>query len=284
MDLEKNYGIQFVKYNKEATLIKLKEGDIEDLRVSAKLPIDEIVRFGLDQDILQGLLQRFPDKRKCPEVPIEVLLLPQIIQRLNDEHSLVSAPYMLNSADLLVRLGYNAKIMEEGFNNRNIYPRETVFDGTTLKHQLLSIKASEVIQWFNTTVNLKMKEKSTGRSHCYIIDGTKLSIPSHLSEKYEGSSVVKDNNGNYTCGYKAVWIKELVDKKGVIRALKIAPINVHDLVLGKELIEEFEFEEGATLLMDRGFIDYEWITDLNKRKKFILQCLLEKIAKLLFMA
>ena len=48
--------------------------------------------------------------------------------------------------------------------------------------------------------------------------------------------------------------RELIDQKGMIRALKFVLINRHDLEVGKDLIEEFEFENDAVLLMDRGFL------------------------------
>jgi hypothetical protein len=49
--------------------------------------------------------------------------------------------------------------------------------------------------------------------------------------------------------------------------MKFTPIQTHDLIIGKELIAEFNFEEGALLLMDRGFLDGEWITHLKINRK-----------------
>lgn len=80
-----------------------------------------------------------------------------MIQRLDDEHSLVLAPYMLNSAELLTGLGFSARVLEEGFNNKNKHPREAPFNGETLKHVLLSSKADRLIKWFNTDWNQLMK-------------------------------------------------------------------------------------------------------------------------------
>ena len=49
--------------------------------------------------------------------------------------------------------------------------------------------------------------------------------------------------------------------------MKIAPIQTHDVVLGKELVAEFNFEENSLILMDRGFLDGEWITSLKRDRK-----------------
>ena len=93
-------------------LNSLKDGELDDLRVDKKLEVDEIVEYGLKLGLLKDILGSFPDPRKSFDIPIEILLLPQIIQRLNDEHSLLLAPFMLNSAKLLAKLGYNARVIE----------------------------------------------------------------------------------------------------------------------------------------------------------------------------
>jgi hypothetical protein len=95
----------------------------------------------------------------------------------------------------------------------------------------------------------------------------KIPVPLHLQKKYQGSGIVKDQDDNLTAGYKAVWIYEIIDRKGVIVGLKIGPIQTHDLELGKALVRDFPFEEGSSLIMDRGFIDSEWIKELKEQRK-----------------
>jgi hypothetical protein len=251
----------------EETIAALKSGDIDSMRVSNKLPIDDIVKYGLKENFLREGLKSFPDPRKMYDIPIEVLLLPQVIQRLDDEHSLLLAPYMLNSAELMTELGYSAKVLEQGFNEKNTYPRTAPFNGETLKHVLLSVKADSLVEWFNRDWNKLMKESAPGRTRQYIMDGTEILVPKHLLDKYEGAGVVKDSQDEVSFGYKVVWIQEIIDRKGVIRAMKFAPIQTHDLKIGKELVSGFDFEEGSLLLMDRGFIDGEWITHLKDVRK-----------------
>lgn len=258
--------LYLIKQNDQKTLEKLNSGEINDLRVSFDMPVDDIVRFGLDQGFLKKGLCSFPDPRKDYDIPIDIMLLPSVIQRLNDEHSLVSAPYMLNSADLLSRLGYSPVILESGFNDKNIYPRTKIFDGESLKHLLLQVKPSALLKWFNKDWNQLVKDNAPGRTKNYLMDGTKLLIPAHLFEKYEGAGMVRDEDGNYSYGYKIVWIQEVIDRKLVIRSMAIVAINVHDLEAGKKLVEEFDFEEGSTLIMDRGFFDLDWITELKEKR------------------
>ena len=254
----------YIAHRQKEVLDALKKGEIERVCISQNLPVDKIAAFGLEEGFLQAGFSCFPDPRKNIEVPMDVILLSQVLQRLNDEHSLLLAPYMLNNADLVTRLGYNVRVMTEGFNDRAVYPRETLFHGEVLKHILLSSKAGSLVDWFNQKWRPIWAKNSPGRTLQYILDGTKVLVPAHLVSKYEGAGIVKDDQGNVFYGYKVVFLYEIIDRKGVMVALKIAAIQRHDIELGKDLIKDFVFEEGSTLIMDRGFIDGEWITHLKK--------------------
>jgi hypothetical protein len=229
--------------------------------------VDRIVAFGLESGFLQTGLRAFPDPRKNLEIPIDALLLPQILQRLNNEHSLLLAPYMLNSAELITKLGYNASVMNAGFNDRNVYPREAPFHGETLKHVLKETKADALIKWFNENWLSLWREHAPGRTHQYILDGMKIEVPAHLWKQYQGAGCVKNEDGTYSYGYKVVWLQEIIDRKGILVAMKIVPIQVNDLEAARSLVDEFSFEEGAALIADRGFIDGEWITHLKRDRK-----------------
>ena len=261
--IEPNY----LAHRQNEALDALKKGEIEQICVSVTRPVDQIVMYGLRTGFLQPALRSFPDPRKSWDVPIDILLLPQILQRLNDEHSLLLAPYMLNSSDLITELGYNASVLTEGFNDKAVYPRKMAFHGETLKHVLLSCRADELVKWFNQDWLTHWRQHSPGRTRQYVMDGMKIHVPLHLQKKYQGSGIVKDAEGNLTAGYKAVWIYEIIDRKGVIVGLKLGPIQTHDLALAKELVRDFPFEEGSSLIMDRGFIDAAWIKSFTQGRK-----------------
>jgi hypothetical protein len=167
---------RWIQHRQEDVLDAMKKGDIEDVRISQKLPVDELVLFGLKEGFLQKGLRLFPDPRKKVEVPIDIILLSQILQRLNDEHSLLLAPYMLNSAELITRLGYNVTHLCEGFNNRAVHPRQAAFHGETLKHILMSTRAPELLTWFNCDWLPIWRENCPGRTRQYILDGMDLEI------------------------------------------------------------------------------------------------------------
>ena len=257
----------YVFHRQKNVIDALLRGEIKDIKVSQSLAIDKIVSFGLREGFLKIGLKSFPDPRKTHTVPIEVLLLPQILQRLNDEHSLLLAPYMLNNAGLMAELGYNAEVLNEGFNDQNTYERQAPFHGETLKHVLNNSKDGMLTTWFNEQWLTHWREKSPGRTHQYILDGTKINVPFHLYKKYQNAGCVGNEEGTYEYGYKVVWLYEIIDRKGVIVALTIVPIQVHDLEAARPLLEKFPFEEKALLIADRGFIDAELITHLKTDRK-----------------
>ena len=217
-------------------------------------------------------------------MPKEVLLLPQILQRMNNEHSLLLAPYCLNSAQLITELGFNAKVLGEGFNQRNRKERETAFHGETLKHVLNSVDSDAMIEWFNQTLFPYWQAEALhhagkrGVTRQFIMDGMKIEVPAHLKHKYEGAGTVKNEDGSYSHGYKVVWIQQVLHpvkkglsdslpaKRGILIALRIGPIEEHDSSLGKWVAREFPFQKGDELIIDRGFIDADWFNHLHEER------------------
>jgi Transposase DDE domain len=270
--LKESNGVDFLEpsyiaHRQEVVLDALKKGDLEDLRVSQKWPVDKIVAFGLEQGFLQKGLKSFPDPRGNFEVPIDVILLCQILQRLNDEHSLLLAPYMLNSAELIGKLGYNANHIEAGFNDRAVHKRKASFHGETLKHILMSSRAPELLKWFNQDWRAIWESNAPGRTHQYIVDGTDIEIPQEHVKYYAGAGSRRNRDDSMSYGYKLVCLMEIIDKKGVIVALDIAPIQTHDIELARPLIEVFNFEPFSSIICDRGFIDGPWMSRMKREKE-----------------
>lgn len=261
---------RWIQHRQKDVLDAIKQGVIEDVRISQKLPVDELVLFGLKQGFLQKGLRQFPDPRKKVEVPIDVILLSQILQRLNDEHSLLLAPYMLNSSEVITKLGYNATHLRDGFNDRAVHERQTPFHGETLKHILMSTRAPELLNWFNRIWLPIWREHSPGRTRQYILDGTDLEIPEEHVKFYDGAGTRRiehqDGTVTITHGYKIVWLAEIIDRKSVIVTLDIGPIQTHDIELARPLLDQFDFEPNSSIICDRGFIDSEWITRMKETR------------------
>ena len=257
--------LQPLRMDRDKALKALESGTIEDVSVSCKMPVDGIVNYALDSGIARDALAAFPDPRKNFTVPREVMLMAKIIRSLNNENSLVSAPHALNDAAVMAKLGYNYRVIEEGFNDMNTHERVTPYDGDTLRHFLMDSKPDRMMEWFNKKAAEVFRRESPGKTQTYIMDGVKLHVPEHLVDKYHGAGSVR-NGEVWEHGYKAVWIYQLCDRKGLIVGMRLAPINVHDVVLGRELVKDFDFGDNATLIMDRGFWDFEWIRKLKEER------------------
>ena len=256
--------LQILEQNQEKTLDLLRQGDITDVSVSCKKPVDCVVDYLLEEEIISKISATFPDPRKTSSVPLDVMLLGAIIQNLNNDNSLISMPYLLNDSSVMTKLGHNFKVVEKGFNNQNKNSRKVPYHGDTLRHLLLNSKVGEMIDWFNKKGGDIFKKASRGRTRQYIMDGTKIRVPKHLAKDFQESGKVKNNEGEYEYGYKVVWIYEIIDRKGVIRALKVGRIEDHDIKLGRELVKEFDFEPDSLLVMDRGFWDSHWVKELHE--------------------
>jgi len=285
----------YLKHDPEAVSRALSAGEIADAVASHETIADDVVAHFLRSGFLKDALGSFPDPRKNWEVPMPVLLVPQILQRLNDEHSLLLAPYYLNSADLITQLGYSASTLEEGFNQRNEKERETAFHGETLKHVLNAADGEAMVSWFNDSLLARWQaqaKESVGRvqgvKRQFIMDGMKIEVPARLRRKYEGSGTVRNDDESLSHGYKAVWIQQVLHpalksrakagsgsnpsdaeepvKRGIIVALRIGPIEEHDLSLGRWVADGFPFQKGDELIIDRGFIDSEWFNDLHENR------------------
>ena len=152
LEIDEEVKYQFIKRDDESTMEEFSAGSFTDIQMSIESPVEEIINYGFEKHILNEILLSFPDPRKSFDVPINVVLLPQILQRLNNEAGQVSAPYLLNDAKLMAQLGYNSKKLEKGFNDEAQSPRKTRFHGEVLNHILNSVTPDKLINWYSTYI------------------------------------------------------------------------------------------------------------------------------------
>ena len=68
--------LPIISHKQKETIANLKAGEIDDLRVSNQLPIDDIVKFGLKEGFLKEGLKSFPDPRKNFDIPLQMVGSP----------------------------------------------------------------------------------------------------------------------------------------------------------------------------------------------------------------
>ena len=216
------FNFKIIKKDDKETIKRLRNGEIDEIRISMQTTIDEIINYGLKTDLLKKVLESFPDPRKSFEVPLKVLLLPQIMQNLSNETGLGLAPQMINNSEILSELGFAPIHMEIGFNNKNKYERIAPFNGETLKHVLNHLKPECLIDWFNDKVGDIFSEHSKDKAHkCFVLDGMEIELTYEQSKKFPNCGVIREEGELPRYGYKLVWILELLNHRGIIKYLKL---------------------------------------------------------------
>ena len=104
--------------------------------------------------------------------------------------------------------GFRVQVLEEGFNDRNKYGRESPCHGDTLRHLLLSTGTADMIAWFNNSAGPRFKRESAGRTRHYIIDGVRsCTSPPIFSINFKTPvwSRTRKRNRNTATKGKAAW-------------------------------------------------------------------------------
>jgi hypothetical protein len=129
--------------------------------------------------------------------------------------------------------------------------------------------AAQVVHWYNDQVGpslLDYARVGKGR-RMHILDTTHLDVPLETGT-YECSGVVKNDDGTRSRGYKLATLRTLLDHAGLITQVGLCPIQVHDLPLGRLLLETASVLRGGDLLLeDRGFVDGETMTCLKTQRQ-----------------
>jgi Transposase DDE domain len=129
--------------------------------------------------------------------------------------------------------------------------------------------AQQLMDWYNQSAAREMLQYAqlgAGR-RIHIVDTTRIEVALE-TDTYECSGVVRNEDGTYSRGYKLATLRTLLDTAGLLSAVELGPIQVHDLELCRYLLKTSEvLRAGDLLLEDRGFLDGPTITDLKQRRR-----------------
>jgi DDE family transposase len=129
--------------------------------------------------------------------------------------------------------------------------------------------AEQLLGWYNQSAAREMLQYAqlgAGR-RLHILDTTRIEV-ALKTDTYECSGVVRNEDGTYSRGYKLATLRTLLDTAGLLSAVELGPIQVHDLELCRRLLKTSPvLRAGDLLLEDRGFLDGATITDLKKRRR-----------------
>ena len=129
--------------------------------------------------------------------------------------------------------------------------------------------AEQLVAWYNQQVGVSMLHYARlgkGR-RIHILDTTRVEVPLETGT-YEGSGVVKNEDGTLSRGYKLATLRTLLDSAGLLTQVAMAAIQVHDMALCRPLLEAAPvLRAGDLLLEDRGFIDGATLSDLKRKRR-----------------
>ncbi|MCK4325315.1 transposase [bacterium] len=183
---------------------------------------------------------------------------------------------MFKDPGVLKILGCTARETREGFDPDRNKEENKPCNIDSLKYSIEHTDSKEFEEAFRKHRRQVWKHKSL-RTYTYIMDATKMVVYGD----YEGAGVmttteeVLQKDGTVKLrkkrqkGFKLVTLNRLVEGQIIAEAVRLLPINEHEITVSDDLIDEIldERGEGAIelLLIDRGFLDGKRIKRWRKK-------------------
>lgn len=246
---------EVIELNRALTTEGILKGDIRHL---------EPIYPSLANDILETIEERYDfinlmnevfsdDSKHYDALRPNVFIFASISARLRQLAATSSVPLAITSVKLLEKLKLN--LLET--NKDGSY-----FTEGWLREYINGYKSSDIIVNEFNELLFAMVSKLEEKPKIHILDCTKIAV-NFVNTNYENAKVATDGDGNRIRGYKAGILRGCLKIGGIIEEVIIDSANIHDLELTKEMIKNSKhLKPDDFLLMDRGFIDLDFIKSL----------------------
>ncbi|MCL4417229.1 MAG: transposase [Actinobacteria bacterium] len=263
--------------NKSQVEKELRQGNIDNAAFSSIGFVDEFFSYLLSSDFFPFCEATYPSPRVKKEVEPWFLLASLIGAKMLGEKSFRNIPYVLRNGTLLKLFGFN---IGPGFNNKNKKDRIFPVDQDTIRKYFKDTNPNKLTLWFNNDFTSWLSKKKAYNSGIFILDATFIPLPDNTN--YENASYVRlDSSGNYadeTCPdakltlcYKlsSLLNTDMEASYYIYAAARLDTGSVNGLYEGRDLVQNFIENKGyiSTLLIDRGYLDGEMLTDFKARHK-----------------
>jgi len=116
-------------------------GEIAHIETASEEFTDEFLLFAIDSGLLKRWAGTFPDPRRAPEIPMEVILPAHLAARFAGLYSMRKAGYVLRSARVLGALGYSVEVVapERGLSVRGTSD-DKLFSGDVVRKLLVQME------------------------------------------------------------------------------------------------------------------------------------------------
>jgi hypothetical protein len=287
--------------NKPLVIDEFREGRFDYVELASDVAETKFFQFLFGQQIVDKLAQRYPSPRDRHHVPLWMYVCSQLSLRLHGQHGFHSYPLIIRAGGLVDALGPevarrwvdpqsgNLTLQCAGFNDRNLYPRQTPCDQDFLRKLARDTEPEQLEEWYNRHVVAVYKELGAfDGDGLFIADGTYLFVPDN--PRYEGSQRLLFDEHNHPVGkkqeqemtkaqrtrcrwrrcYKAVLLVhcDAAGERFVVVGVRVLRENESEATALWPLLDTFLAAVGSgvmkVLLVDRGFINGAEIGRLKK--------------------
>lgn len=254
-------------------MIILKHDNLEVEKGIKECKVDhvQLVTPHITNEILETMEEKYNFIKKIDEIfPTNgnikpaLYIMSSISARMKQLIATSSVPLALTSAKLIKKIGYdlferkgNGTYFTEGALRKYI---EDIEKNTDID------KDDDLVGYVNKLLSEVNKEVEVNNPiNIHALDCTKIKV--NLNNKnYENSTVITYEKEKIR-GYKLASLRGYLKDEGVFEEVRFGKISTNDLHLSKEMIiNSKNIKENDILLMDRGFMDYEFISTLVKKK------------------
>jgi len=276
--------------DKPYVIDEFREGRFDYIELASDVAETKFFQFLFDKGLVEKLAQHYPSPRQRHHVPMWMYLSSQLSLRLHGKHSFHSYPWIIRSGGLIDALGPevaqrqvddegNERLACRGFNDRNLYPRQTPCDQDYLRKLARDTSADELERWYNEHVATLFGELGAYDSDgIFIGDGTYLFVPEN--ERYEGSQRLLFDEHNHPVSkkqekamtpaqrdrcrwrrfYKAVLLlhSDAAGERFVVVGIRVLRKGESEQTALWPLVDTFVARQPGVmkvLLLDRGFIN-----------------------------
>jgi hypothetical protein len=278
--------------NKPFVIDEFREGRFDYVELASDVAETKFFQFLFGQQIVDKLVQAYPSPRDRHHVPLWMYVCSQLSLRLHGQHSFHSYPLIIRAGGLVDALGPevarrtvdpdsgNLTLCCAGFNDRNLYPRQTPCDQDFVRKLARDTEPEQLEEWYNRHVVAVYKELGAfDGDGLFIADGTYLFVPDNL--RYEGSQRLLFDEHNHPVGkkqeqemtkaqrarcrwrrcYKAVLLVhcDAAGERFVVVGVRVLRADESEATALWPLLDTFLAAVGSgvmkVLLVDRGFIN-----------------------------
>lgn len=280
-------GLIVYRENRPFVRRALGAGKIDYLDMTEWSFADRFFAFLSASDFLAFAQSSFPTPRLKEEVPVWFLTACAVQLKLHCESAFSKLDHLLRSGAILSRLRFNVGLRPGGgFNAKNRKPRETMVDQDTVRKFYRDTPAVRLFRWFNRDVArwLHHHDAFAEEGH-FICDLTHIIVPDNPNYKHV-ARLPLDEKGRYIdtkgltpeekkrirhtpCYGLASLLHVLPGERGHVYAgAYLLGGKADEVRTARRLVRNFTEAAGPgaikLLILDRGFIDGAFITEMKR--------------------